>query len=136
MRFSIAHLALVALANLAGCAAGVQLARNGLQEPGALLFNGYARETVNCFVCHNGDGLGSGRGPSLAGPVAKLNDAALLEIINKGEGFMPAFRDRMSDDEKREVIVWLRGRFGGGAPSVPSIELDDTDIEEEPAPAH
>ncbi|MEK7703842.1 MAG: cytochrome c [Myxococcota bacterium] len=124
----------------AGCAAGIQLARPQVSDPGALLFNGYAKAEVNCYICHNGDGTGSGRGPNLAPKVARLPDMALLEVIDKGEGFMPAFRARLSADEKQQIVIWLRSRFGGPQETAPTpidlgvVDVEPSEEEEEPAP--
>ncbi len=98
----------VALAS-AGCA-GVQIARADLEHPGQLLFNGHVKEEVNCFKCHNGDATGSMRGPSLD-VTAEMSDDDILEYINEGEGIMPAFADKLTSDEKAQIVSWLRVRF-------------------------
>ncbi len=105
---------LLGLGALTACAAGVQSPRAALGDnPGALLFNGYANPEVNCFHCHNGDGAGSGRGPNLTERIPRLTDDEIVKAINKGPGFMPSFKDKLNDVEKQQLVAWLRSRFGG-----------------------
>ncbi|MHB8419960.1 MAG: c-type cytochrome [Myxococcales bacterium] len=105
---------------LAGCA-GVQLPRASLNDdPGALLFNGYTKPDVACFKCHNGDGSGSGRGPSLATRVPKLTDEKIVETMDKGPGIMPSFKDTLTAAEKRQIVLWLRSRFGKAPAPAPA----------------
>ncbi len=110
---------------IVACAAGVQLTRETIQDPGQLLFNGYANPKVNCFHCHNGDGRGSGRGPDLAPRVSKLDDAATLNVIEKGKSFMPSFGDKTAPEERQQIAAWLRQAFGGPkAPAPVPIEAE------------
>ncbi len=75
----------------------------GQAARGQVVFN----ET--CALCHGTDGAGSVRGPNLYGtqPTAEL-------VASRVRGFplvgrMPFWaEDRMSDDELRDVIAWLR----------------------------
>ena len=92
------------------CHTGTALPPQSLDSPGGKLFNGYVKEDVKCFGCHNGDGRGA-NGPNLAERVPKLSDAAILKAINEGPSYMPSFQDKLSDTEKREIIAWLRERF-------------------------
>jgi len=118
-----------ALLTVAACAAGVQLARERILNPGQLLFNGYANPKVNCYNCHGGDGKGSGRGPNLAARVAKLEDAAILHTIEHGKFLaMPGFDDKTTQQERLQILTWLRETFGG--PNTPA----PIDIQAEPAP--
>jgi mono/diheme cytochrome c family protein len=98
---------------LAGCA-GVQVARSPSMHPGQELFNGYVKDEGNCYKCHNGDGRGTKVGPPLT-TVAKLRDKDILEYINDGEGIMPSFADKLSEDEKQLIVAWLRQEFGAPA---------------------
>jgi mono/diheme cytochrome c family protein len=103
-------LSAVVLVFAASCA-GVPLPKESLSDPGALLFNGYTKEKVDCFRCHNGNGQGSGRGPSLAAKVPKKSDERLGKVIREGEGFMPDFKDNLTDEEVGQLIGWLRASF-------------------------
>ncbi|MEW5737599.1 MAG: cytochrome c [Myxococcota bacterium] len=96
---------------LATSCAGVPLPKESLSDPGALLFNGYTKEKVDCFRCHNGNAQGSGRGPGLATRVPKKSDERLGKVIREGEGFMPSYKDDLTDEEVAQVIGWLRASF-------------------------
>lgn len=91
--------------------AGVPLPREQLTHPGALLFNGYARETIKCFICHNGDATGA-RGPSLARDVRSHGTEKLAAIIRKGPGLMPSYPpEKLNDEELGQVVEWLKATF-------------------------
>ena len=98
-----------ALATLTACA-GVQLPKDTLSDPGALLFNGYVDDKVDCWNCHNGNGQGAGRGPNLANRVPKKTDERLTKVIKEGSGFMPAFRN-LSEAQVTQLIGWMRTTF-------------------------
>jgi mono/diheme cytochrome c family protein len=98
---------------LAGCAAGAPLPREGQRDPGLLVFNGYTSAKADCYRCHDGNGHGTKRGPNLADRVADLDDAKLIRIIDKGALFMPAYGGKLTDDERRDLVAWLRKEFGG-----------------------
>jgi mono/diheme cytochrome c family protein len=94
-----------------GCHAGHALPPETLDSPAARLFNGYSKPNVKCYSCHNGDGHGA-NGPNLSERVPKLSDEGLLSAINEGPSYMPSYRDDLTDAEKRELVSWLRQRFG------------------------
>lgn len=99
------------LAFVASSCAGVQLPKESLSEPGALLFNGYVHEKVDCWHCHNGDGTGSAKGPALTRRVPKKSDERLVQVIREGKGKMPGFKDDLSDEEVTQLVTWLRAAF-------------------------
>ena len=94
---------------LSSCA-GVPLARESIQDPGQLLFNGYTNPEVACYRCHNGDGHGA-RGPDLAKRVPGLTDEGIKNTILDGKGFMPAHKGKIKDEEVAQIITWLRASF-------------------------
>jgi mono/diheme cytochrome c family protein len=98
------------LALLSGCA-GVQLPIAQATEPGAQLFNGYVRKEVDCWSCHNGNGLGAGDGPSLERRVPRMSNEAITRIILHGKGPMPKYRARLSDAEVEALVGWLKATF-------------------------
>jgi mono/diheme cytochrome c family protein len=112
-RAKVARAAILSILGMvAACAGGVQSPRSALnQDPGALLFNGYAKADIECFQCHNGDGGGSGRGPNLGDRVPKLSDDQVMKAIDEGPGWMPAFKDKLNETEKKQLVAWLRARF-------------------------
>ncbi len=69
-----------------------------------------------CGVCHNVDNDEKKVGPSLKGlfkhPKLKngkaVTDANVLEIINTGGNGMPSYKEILSDDEKANVIAYLK----------------------------
>ena len=95
--------------------AGKQLPREQVTEPAAALFNGYTKPEVDCYRCHGGDGLGAGRGPSLAERVPGLSDDEVRRTILEGPGKMPSFRDKLTDPELDQLVEWLRRRFDPAA---------------------
>lgn len=69
-----------------------------------------------CSVCHNVDNDEKKIGPSLKDLYKKdkmksgkkATDASVLAIINGGGGGMPAYADMLSDDEKKNLIAYLK----------------------------
>jgi cytochrome c len=69
-----------------------------------------------CSVCHNSDSTEVKMGPGLKGLFkrAKLNsgkpvsEANVLNQINEGGNGMPAYKDILSDDEKANVLAFLK----------------------------
>jgi len=69
-----------------------------------------------CSVCHNSDTTEVKMGPGLKGLFkrAKLNsgkpvsEANVLNQINEGGNGMPAYKDILSDDEKANVLAFLK----------------------------
>ena len=98
-----------------GCHTGSALPPQSLDSPGGKLFNGYAKEDVKCYSCHNGDGRGA-NGPNLGERVPKLSDSEILSAINEGPSYMPSYNEDLSEAEKRDLIAWLRQRFGAQKP--------------------
>ena len=69
-----------------------------------------------CSVCHNVDNDEKKIGPSLKGLYKhaklkngkKVGDDTILAVINAGGGGMPAYSDTLSDQEKTDVIAYLK----------------------------
>lgn len=69
-----------------------------------------------CGVCHNTDTDEKKMGPSLKGVYkkAKLNngkkpsDATIKAIINAGGNGMPAYADMLSEEEKDNLLAYLK----------------------------
>ena len=68
-----------------------------------------------CAVCHNTDTDEKKVGPSLKGLFQRdklkngkqVNDEDVLSVINTGGGGMPSFADRLSQEEKDNLIAYL-----------------------------
>ena len=71
---------------------------------------------VQCEVCHNADSTEKKMGPGLKGLFAKdklvngkkPTDANVLAKINEGGNGMPAYKEMLSDDEKADVLAYLK----------------------------
>jgi cytochrome c len=69
-----------------------------------------------CSVCHNADSTEQKIGPGLKGLFKRdklangkaVNDANVRNQINDGGNGMPAYKDILSDQEKDNVIAYLK----------------------------
>jgi mono/diheme cytochrome c family protein len=67
-----------------------------------------------CQVCHGADGKGSPAGQKLgvkdfhSPEVAKMSDAELLEATKKGKGKMPGYEGKLTDDQLKGLIKYIR----------------------------
>jgi mono/diheme cytochrome c family protein len=101
--------ALLLLASVSpGCSAGA----DGTARGKAL----YAR---HCAGCHGpqgrGDGyriLGADQADLLSATSRQEADASLLNTIHEGNGTMPAWGGRLSDDQVHDVVAYIRALQG------------------------
>jgi mono/diheme cytochrome c family protein len=71
---------------------------------------------AQCAVCHNADSTEQKMGPGLKGLFKrdklangkKVADATVREKIDEGGNGMPPFKDTLSDQEKDDVIAYLK----------------------------
>ena len=99
------------LALFAGMAAAQEkkAAAKGDPENGKVVFE-------QCGACHNTDTDEKKMGPSLKGLSKKTklsngkpnNDANLKAIINNGGNGMPAYADLLTDEEKADVLAYIK----------------------------
>jgi cytochrome c len=70
-----------------------------------------------CSVCHNADSTEKKMGPGLKGLFKKgkldsngkpANDANVLEKINEGGNGMPSYKDMLTDEEKANLVAYLK----------------------------
>src|SRR3954463_15536196 len=69
-----------------------------------------------CSVCHNADSTEKKMGPGLKGLFKKdkltngkkPTDANVLAKIDEGGNGMPAYKDMLSDEEKANLIAYLK----------------------------
>jgi len=69
-----------------------------------------------CSVCHNADSTEKKMGPGLKGLFAKgkltngkpANEANIKAKIDEGGNGMPAYKEMLSDDEKADVLAYLK----------------------------
>lgn len=78
--------------------------------------DGAALYKSKCAMCHGADGSGntpvgkSLKVKDLASPdVQKQSDADLVKTISGGKGKMPAFNGKLSADELKAVVEFIRG---------------------------
>ncbi len=94
---------------IASLTAGRMMAQDDAVAKGKEVFE-------QCGVCHNVDNDEKKIGPSLKGLYKKdklksgkkVTDASVQAIINAGGGGMPAYADMLSDDEKKNVLAYLK----------------------------
>jgi cytochrome c len=71
---------------------------------------------TQCAVCHNADSTEQKMGPGLKGLFQrdklvngkKVTDATVREKIEQGGNGMPPYKDLLSDQEKDDVIAYLK----------------------------
>lgn len=67
-----------------------------------------------CQVCHGADGKGSAAGQKLgvkdfhAPDVAKQSDDDLFGVTKQGKGKMPAYDKKLTDDQIKQLIKYIR----------------------------
>jgi cytochrome c6 len=64
-----------------------------------------------CQVCHGPDGKGSAAGQKMgAKPFSevKASDKELVEITKNGKGKMPAYKDKLTDDQINDLVKYVR----------------------------
>jgi cytochrome c6 len=67
-----------------------------------------------CQVCHGADGKGTAAGQKLgvkdfqSPEVAKQADADLTKITKEGKGKMPKYDGKLTDDQIKELIKYIR----------------------------
>ena len=97
---------------LAGSAAGLAQKKGGKAPDPAKGKEIFER----CTVCHNATTDEKKIGPSLKGLFGKaklpsgkkLSDQNVLNQINQGGNGMPSFKDMLSDEEKANVLAYLK----------------------------
>lgn len=73
----------------------------------------------HCAMCHGADASGGGEGgpPSLVGAHAcSLSDEELFATISNGRGRMPRWAGQLGEQERRDVIAYLRTLQGHEGP--------------------
>ncbi len=125
----------VYLASLNGAQAEAQVIEKATRPlPSLSLSNGQRVFEGSCKACH-ADGLGPklfGVSPSLATNTNVHSDLPdnLIKVILQGIdtpatkdlGYMPAFKDSLSNTQVAELAAYLRSRFAGNAPGWEGLE--------------
>lgn len=64
-----------------------------------------------CQACHGPDGKGSAAGQKMgAKPFSDLKsgDKELVEATKNGKGKMPAFKDKLTDDQINDLVKYIK----------------------------
>jgi cytochrome c6 len=67
-----------------------------------------------CQVCHGADSKGTAAGQKLgvkdfhSPEVQKQTDAELIEITKQGKGKMPSYDKKLTDDQIKQLIKYIR----------------------------
>jgi mono/diheme cytochrome c family protein len=79
----------------------------------------------NCARCHQLDGKGmEGAYPGLAGDRITNGPApAAIRLLLDGKGEMPAFRDRLTDEQMAAALSYTRTHWGNMAGAVPAADF-------------
>lgn len=81
------------------------LAVPAVAEDGAALYKS------KCQACHGPDGKGSAAGQKMgAKPFSEVkeSDKELVEITRNGKGKMPAYKDKLTDEQINEIVKYVR----------------------------
>ncbi len=83
-----------------------------LALPAMAAANGAAVYKAKCAMCHGADGskanAAMGIKPLSSAEVQKQSDAQLIETVTKGKAKMPAYGSRMSADEIKAAVSFIR----------------------------
>ena len=62
---------------------------------------------ANCSGCHGATGAGTAAGPDLS-KQGRLSDETIVNTILSGKGSMPAYADKLSDQEVADALGYVR----------------------------
>jgi mono/diheme cytochrome c family protein len=110
---------------------------NVLQPAPAQLADGEKVYKGACIACHEADGSGAPRIypplPGNAGLQSAIPDSTLRIILDGAQtvttprapntGSMPAYRDKLSDQEIADVTTYIRNSWGNAAPAVTPAQV-------------
>ena len=89
-----------------GAVAGLMLSGTAFAQSAADLYKS------KCAACHGADGSkempAMGVKPLTGSDVQKKSDAELTEVIAKGKGKMPAFAGKITDDQIKSLVAYVR----------------------------
>jgi len=88
--------------------------------------SGHAQYAQNCQACHRPDGAGNPpRFPSLVkdAMVTSGDASALIAVVKKGIGEMPAYGDRLSNAEIASILTYTRSSWGNQAAPVTAEDV-------------
>ncbi len=101
---------LLAIAMVMAVGLSTASAQSGADDPGQVEA-GMAVYESNCAGCHGAEGEGSDRGRPLTGIASQGDRATHIASVTSGKGNMPAFGERLSDDEIGSAVSFVRLTF-------------------------
>ncbi len=69
---------------------------------------------LKCQMCHGADGKGTAAGQKMgvhdfhSPEVAKQSDAEMIKITREGKGKMPKFDGKLTDDQIKQLVAYIR----------------------------
>ncbi len=87
---------------------GFMVARPALADDATGLYK------ANCQMCHGADGRGSATGKMVgvrdfhSPEIAKKSNAELAKITKEGNGKMPKFDGKLTDEQIKSLIAYIR----------------------------
>lgn len=76
---------------------------------------GEATYKAKCQMCHGATGAGdtpAGKSMKVKAfkdpEVAKMSDSAMIALTKNGQGKMPAYKDKLSDAQIKDVVAYIR----------------------------
>lgn len=110
--------------------AGAQSAEDSIEQ----LEAGQAIYESNCAGCHSDDGTGSASGRPLTSIASQEPDRSVhFASVKNGKGNMPAYADRLSDDEIDSAISYVRLTFVGEEAQTAATDSADEDAADDAA---
>src|SRR5699024_4011147 len=65
----------------------------------------------NCLACHGSDGVGGHNGPNLRESQMTGDLDAVIKQVTEGSGNMPAFGDKLSEEEILDVATYVNEKI-------------------------
>ena len=86
---------------------------NAANAPSAAGDGASLYQSTVCAVCHGADGKGNPQMkdiPNFADAAwqKKANDAAMINVIKNGKPPMPAYKNRLSDEQVKALVAYIR----------------------------
>ncbi len=89
---------------------------------------GQAIYESNCAGCHAMDGTGSAAGRPLTDVAGEAERAVHIQSVTEGKGVMPAFGEKLAEEEISAAVSYVRIGFASTPAETPAPEADDTEL--------
>lgn len=106
--------------------------KNPLQDTVVAMQEGKALYNVYCWSCHGANGFGDGAAGHALGQkpanfhdprVQEQKDGALFWKMSTGKGNMPAFKNVLSEEQRWQLVAYIRRLSSEAAPLIPPRAL-------------